>query len=801
MILAKDRLIDGQLSFERGVETLKAPSRVPRNQSALLVNATTRTSFIAPRPGWKQVPLIYADDEVENTFETGLFQGAGGYNPDTGESCLVLSISGHLYRVNVFGNGLVQEISLDEPNPSQRRQVWMCQAENFLVIQDGQSKPVIWSGASARRSDVTGSGGAIDGHPMVEIPVGTVMEYVNGRLWVALPNGRYFVAGDGVYGPTGTEKWGFRDSVLRFTENTFLNEGGAFAVPTNMGEISAMRAVANLDTSLGQGPLQVFTTEGCFSVNTPFDREIWKNLSYPIQTVSLLGQGAMAADSTVRVNGDIWFRSRDGVLPFLIARRNFGSWGNRTLSHEVEKHLRGDNKGLLRYGSATVFDNRLLVTVNPQFDRGHGTYHKGLVVLDFHPLTSIGENEAPSWEGLWTGLDILKILTLESEGVQRCFAIALGGGSTRRLQIWELTLSDRWNTAADGSQTRTTVIIESPKLDFGNRLEQKKLDGADLWVDQVAGNVGFNLFYRPDEYPCWFAWKNWSVCAKTERCASEIVDGCLTDLNLKPQFRARMSAQRPVDSCIPFTNSPSRIGFGFQYRLEITGYAELTSLRLLAQKMLESPFGACLPTDSACEELICCDEVNLATPLVGNNQNDVVVATSGSTVTSGGGGTPPTPPPTDGGGGGGTPPPEEDPEEPPVDPPAPPPEPPGIIPDHELLPITGTPPLGCPSQFFEGEWTSPELGSPNGDTHGIGVYGEPPGSLEAGVLTAWANSLWAQFEEYVSVNSLTVTAAQIVYSNQPGSYRRFEANQVFAHDAWFSIVGYSWILQIEWCSS
>ena len=112
--------------------------------------------------------------------------------------------------------------------------VFFQQAENWLVVQDQQSPPYLYNGGSLRRA--TGE----------EVPIGGPMAYGKGRLWVA--NGSEYYGGDLVYGDPA---YG-RDSVIRFTENTFLNEGGAFAVSN--GPITGLAFGANLDTSLGLGP-------------------------------------------------------------------------------------------------------------------------------------------------------------------------------------------------------------------------------------------------------------------------------------------------------------------------------------------------------------------------------------------------------------------------------------------------------------------------------------------------------------------------------------------------------------------
>lgn len=632
-ILLKHSLLDGQTSWEMGVDTYRAPARVPRNQLCLSLNNTTRQDFIGTRPVWKQIPVnfysvangqISPDAAAQASFETGLFQGFTGYRPNIGPTHLVWSISGELYRVDALTNGNGQKLALPEVRPTTKPMAYFRQAELFLVVQDGQSVPLIYDGASVRLSNIAGTTGTdADGHPLKEVPVGTVMAYSGGRLWVALEDGNSFIASDVVYAPTGTATYQRRDAVLRFTDAQVINGGFPFAVPSNIGPIRAMVAMANLDTSLGQGPLQVFTPSGSFSVQVPFDRETWVNSPYPIKTVSLLDEGALSYRAAQLVNSDVWYRSLDGVRSFLIARRDFGTWGNRAMSYEVIRHLKGDDANLLQFCSSALFDNRLLVTCSPQHNAAHGTYHQGLVVLDFIPLTSIAGSQSPNWDGLWTvsGGDVLQVLNVESQGVNHCFAAILAPADNqgvRRIQLWELQKTGGADTNAAGVETRVTRAIEGPLLDFSpagsNRLEQKLLEGADLWIDKVSGTVDFTLYYRPDEHPCWFFWKHWQVCARTKVCAADAVGSCAGPLNLQPQYRPRISALKSPENVIAYTGQPSRLGYAFQYRLEVVGDAEITAIRFLANRILEATFGSGLPGDASCEEIIdCCIPSDFAT--------------------------------------------------------------------------------------------------------------------------------------------------------------------------------------------
>lgn len=406
---APRRYTDGSVTFEGGVDSGVMPSEVDKNQVAFAVNASFRQSFVSPRPGFIQKDYetclsitadntlvtadqtnVTADGYSEECYSssglTGVFQCALPYIGDNGSTFILMLISGKVWLYDCLQNS-VQNLSAtpDLENPSNILDGWMVQAENFVVIQDGHSTPLIFNGSNLRRATID------------EIKCGRVMAYVNGRIWYALANGFSFRATDIVYGD------GTRASVLKETENTFLNEGGDFAVPSDSGGITAMAVPGNPDTSLGQGPLLIFTPRYVFSINAPVDRDVWKNLNYPIQAISLLTSGALGARSAITVNGDVFYRAVDGVRSFIIARRSFNDWGNTPISNEVLNIIDNDQADLLWASSAVVFDNRLLMTSQPRYN-AEGVVHKSLVVLDFDLITSL--RKSSRLRGLESGPDL-----------------------------------------------------------------------------------------------------------------------------------------------------------------------------------------------------------------------------------------------------------------------------------------------------------------------------------------------------------------------------------------------------------
>lgn len=112
------------------------------------------------------------------------------------------------------------------------------------------------------------------------------------------------------------------DAVLKFTENTYLNEGGSFATPTNAGPITALSVMSTLDSGVGEGDLVVFTKNSAFATTVPSDRTTWKNLSYPVQRL-VAPSGAVGPYTVTNVNGDLYFRAVDGLRSLILARRDF----------------------------------------------------------------------------------------------------------------------------------------------------------------------------------------------------------------------------------------------------------------------------------------------------------------------------------------------------------------------------------------------------------------------------------------------------------------------------------------------
>lgn len=567
----------------------RPPTEIGGDQVAFLTNATCRGGFLKHRPGYVPRPLAFGGSvQLQLAFEEGLFQCAHPYISDNGRGSIVVAISGKLFKIDIQQSFAVSDISITgDLNPSNRTVGWMVQAENYLVFQDNQTTPLIFNGASSRRA--TNS----------EIRPGSVMAVSNGRIWYALPGGTSFRATDIVRGPSGTPANRYRDAILKETENTFLNEGGDFSTPGGAGEIRAMVVPANLDTSLGQGPLQVLTTKAIFSVNAPTDRTTWKDVTYPIVTDSLINFGALGPRSAIAHNGDIFYRSKDGFRSFVLARREFGSWGNTPISGEMRKVFKSDQQLLLRWGSSVQFNNRLLLTTWPR-NSARGVIHPALSVLNFD-LVSVNRKKAPpSWEGVWTGLNILQVLNVEVNDVERCFAFVVN--QENKICLWEITADDLF----DDTDRRITWGITSRSFTCNADMSLKRIERSDVFVDELVGVADFSMQYRPDGAVCWQDWHQWSECATFEQCTVE-TEECQEIKNFQPQYRPKMRLPQPETICNPQTNQPFHDCFEVQLKLTITGSVRIRKLTVTARDRAEDSTGSCPPV-AACKEVECCND-------------------------------------------------------------------------------------------------------------------------------------------------------------------------------------------------
>jgi hypothetical protein len=599
------RIFDGFTSLEGGMDSGSATNLLPRNKYFFGMNVTGRGGYIRNRPPWSSFPMVFVDDDTQTAYQQGRFQGEEWYVPDDGPPIGIVSVSGHIYSLTMAGAQIVVAdlTPAGDPNMSQLPHVWMCQADTFMVIQDGIDAPFVFDGANLRRSKQGQDPNAKPGtlpfqqYNYYEVPTGTRMAYGQGRLW--LVRGRNWEAGD-ILNPA------VANSAIRFTEVIQFQD--SFGVPPSAGNVTAILFNAVIDTSLGQGQLQVHTESGYVTtLNITPERSTWlTQTNPPLQTVALVGGGSVSQESTVLVNDDTWYRSRDGIRSFVVARREFGTWGNTPQSREVNSILSYDSSGLIQYGSGVWFDNRLLLTISPQ-QSGTNVYFQGLTALDFDILSSLNDavslymmprgfaqaTAKPGYDGIWSGLNITKISKTFFDGVERCFIFtwdAVNGNG-----MWELAPSDPTGQANpfDNGDCPIASAIETGSYDFGVKTKLKKLIAGDLWMDFLKGTTTFTFKWLPEQYPFWIPWQSYAqsdggLCFTV----NPLTGSCPIPVTVPLQYRSRIRLQEPdfqpdnVEVDYPFN-----VGYDHRFRIEWTGAARLKGFRVHAYTLEDETTG------------------------------------------------------------------------------------------------------------------------------------------------------------------------------------------------------------------
>jgi len=300
-------------------------------------------------------------------------------------------------------------------------------------------------------------------------------------------------------------------------------------------------------------------------------RAAWETLQYPIQTVSLEGDGALGQNSTVNVNSDTFFRSYNGFGSLVMARREFYDWGNKTISNELQRVVLFDNPNLMSFTSSLFYNNRFDSVVKPTAG-GSGVTFGGIVALNFDLLSSLRGNIPPAWEGMWTGLNVLQMIQGSFGGFRRAFAFTRNY-ITGNLELYEL-LSESTTQVQDNGNTDISWFFETPtwfNQDIKPLTELCRLRNGECYLSGIEGTVTVKVFYKPDYYPCWQLWNTFTV-----NQASSNPDS-------KNGYRMRIGFGEPSPEPVEAGNNrPLRVGYFFQLRVEITGSCTWNGARLAA---------------------------------------------------------------------------------------------------------------------------------------------------------------------------------------------------------------------------
>ncbi len=508
------------------------------------------------------------------------------YDQQTNLPYLVYCISGQFYRIRLDTDNSIENITGPVSFPATQPLYHFVQGEEFLVVQAGDysTLPAFWDGTTMRQSN-----GLAPLSGTRELPAAGSMVYYQGRIWYSYY--RAYTAGDIVGGPSGTPgaPYFLRDSILKVTENPLAILGDGFAVPTQAGNIRAMQYAANIDKALGEGTLYVFTRKQIYALDVPISRTDWKASNannQPVQRVVQRTNGAAGDRSVVAVNADIFYQSLTPAINSLFTVLRYQQqWGNSPISANIDRALAFNDRSLMIYSSGVEFNNRMLQCILPE-QRPQGVVHKAIAPMDFDPISTLANKLNPVWEGIYEGLDILQLFTGDFGGRERCFAITVSREDSS-INLWELTTDNRF----ENGDNRVSWFVETPAWTWGREFDLKKLDGGEIWMDKIFGDVNGTVYYRVDGNPCWQFWHAFNFCLGRTSCEDVDNPVCypLEPFREGDKFPITLPTP-PFPPCYEFNNRPMNIGHQFQVKIEVKGWARIRGIIVYATPYLKQPF-------------------------------------------------------------------------------------------------------------------------------------------------------------------------------------------------------------------
>ena len=120
------------------------------------------------------------------------------------------------------------------------------------------------------------------------------------------------------------------------------------------------------------------------------------------------------------------------------------------------------------------------------------------------------------------------------------------------------------------------------------------MEGGELWLDKILGGSDIEVYYRPDGYACWFKWHAFQKCAAKD-CREDPTAPC-ADSGYPveaycEQDAIPISLKKPVyPPCVEGVGRPANLGYQFQVKIVVNGWARIRGLVLYALWREKRPY-------------------------------------------------------------------------------------------------------------------------------------------------------------------------------------------------------------------
>lgn len=492
-----------QRSFQSGMNAVSLPgSMIRADEMSLIINGTVRNGFIKTRPGWRVKSLAFLTPKAQLVFENGKYQGSCYYMSPAGDVMMYV-VDGYLFSYDP-NTGIVAIIGEKPLFSKFSPHVWMIQRNKWLIAQDGQSPPAVYSGGEVTQ-EVTPTG----------VPLGTIMVEGWHRLAVVSADRRRIYFSDHELDPNSTP--------ISFTEGTdYYANARYFEAPPSLGRIMGAAFTPFQDTSTGIGPLLIFCEHGTRAYNISIPRSLW--VTADISQTILPNVGSSSFFAYADRGSQLVFRDHEGrIRTVKNAQQTEDTNSNYSNDFVIHPLIGWDDQTLRHYNQALTFDNRTLVLVHPKAsylqDNRYDVVHSGIAVLENETLS-----EKPDVWVFWTGKDICGFNIGKFNDEETLLAFTKKDGKNSIDQLTKSGMDDYTVTSKGLEIQRIKMRVAPAYHDYGLSALLKTMENATMVLSDMTGDVSITGTWEIDSKPPepWFTHvEKHRTCLQFSSCGIE----------------------------------------------------------------------------------------------------------------------------------------------------------------------------------------------------------------------------------------------------------------------------------------
>lgn len=566
-----NRVYDGQTTM-LSVNSFSEPTDLKPHEIQWGFNVMTRGGKVATRFGFRSI----------FKYTCGKGQGLSFFIPNNGQPQLLAAVSGQIFALphpftsysqlsNLSFAAQAPMVFFKEATVS-KTPTTVVTPYPVLMMQDGYSRAAYYDGNANRHLDPTPDGfytptsiGA------KETLVGLAMEWAGDRLWIE--RGRELFASD-IADP------------LHFTENTYISGGNSLQA-IDGGIIRALKRTAD------SKQLIVFTDLNSTRIEAgETTRANWGTTAGFVSSL-FPGVGCVGPKAVTDASGELAWMSQEGMRLYNAVGASVFNAKNNVASREMDRSWRVRSKNFMSMACAAYHDGYTLFGM-PCGD----IFNRHIWVLDNSTSDLLDQQLPYSWNGVWTGIRPVEIVSGVIDGELRTFCMSQDRDAVR---IWEMFREDQLDGDCDivcNFETKGNVYDGESPVTF------KRYNHSSLFVSNLQGTANINLSYK-NEFGCFTEVGEWNPCATTCRAASPTCEsGSLRVLDKQNRY---FKTQEAEDDCGE-GGSPFRAPVGTYHTMRTSwaGRLAVHGIRHVAEQVQEPDSGECPPNES-CIELSCCD--------------------------------------------------------------------------------------------------------------------------------------------------------------------------------------------------